>query len=394
MLSAIKKDVYDLKNFMIDLRRHFHRHPELGMQELQTAQKIAEMMKEFGLEVSTEIGKTGVVGLLKGENPGKTLMLRADMDALPIKEENNTSYKSMNNGVMHACGHDGHMAILLSIAKVLSHYRKELKGCIKFVFQPGEEGFGGAKFMIEDGVLLNPPVDAALALHLMMHLPVGSLGVCSGPVMASMDSFTLTIYGKGGHAAMPQEGADAILMSAEAISALQTLISKEISPMIPLVVHVGTIHGGNAFNIVADQVELQGTVRTLDENVRETIPKRIERITGGVTSALRGKHKLDYQFCYPPVVNHSIMTELVTGVATQLLGKNEVYRSQPLMGSDDMAFFLKEVPGCYFFIGAKNDQRSLNCPLHNSMFDFDEDALLIGAEVLASAAYIYLNNKV
>lgn len=377
---------------MIDLRRDFHQHPELGMEEKRTAEVVANRLERLHLKVSTGIGKTGVVGLLAGKGPGKTVLIRADMDALPIQEENDLPYRSRNKNVMHACGHDGHMAILLTVAKVLSTYRKDFSGFVKFVFQPGEEGFGGARLMIEDGVLKDSRVDAAFTLHLVTRLPLGFLGLRAGPVMACMDDFTIHIKGKGGHAASPEEGVDAILISAQVISTLQSLISREISPLTPLVVHVGTIHGGSAFNIVADSVELKGTVRTHDETLRRSMPERIDRIVKGVTEAMRGTHKLHYQFGYPPVFNDPSMTKLVKDVAAQIVGIRGVNEMPALMMSDDMAFFLKEVPGCYFFVGAANAEKGLNQPHHNSMFNFDEEALVVGAETMARVALAYLTN--
>lgn len=393
MFDHIKDDILNLKEEMISLRRDFHQHPELGMEEKRTAEKISKFMSELGFKVTTGIGKTGVVGLMKANGPGKTLLLRADMDALPIQEQNEVHYKSLHDGIMHACGHDGHMAILLTVAKILHGYRNDFSGNIKFVFQPGEEGFAGARLMIEDGVLEDPRVDATFALHLMTPFPIGSVALCSGPMMACMDNFTITIKGRGGHAAMPEEGADAILMSAQVISTLQSLISKEVSPTTPLVVHVGTIHGGNAFNIVADQVDLKGTVRTHDEKLRKSMPERMDRIIKGVTAALRGTHKLDYQFCYPPVVNDLSLAELVKSIGAQVVGDGQVLEAAPIMGSDDMAFFLKEVPGCYFFVGAANPEKGFDQPHHNAGFDFDEDALVVGAEMMTRIALAYLTNN-
>jgi len=388
--NFISKDILELQEEMINLRRDFHQYPELGMEEKRTASVIADRLEKLHLKVSTGIGKTGVVGLLEGRGPGKTVLLRADMDALPIQEENDLPYRSQNRNIMHACGHDGHMAILLTIAKVLSAHREDFSGWIKFVFQPGEEGFAGARLMIEDGVLKDSRVDSAFALHLITSLPVGLLGLRPGPMMACMDDFTIQIKGKGGHAASPEEGIDAILMSAQVITALQSLVSKEISPLIPLVVHVGTIRGGNAFNIVADNVELRGTVRTHDEILRRSMPDRIGRIVKGVTESLRGKHELHYQFGYPPVVNDPIMTKLVKDVASQVVIVKQVIEMQQVMMSDDMAFFLKEVSGCYFFVGAGNSEKGLNKPHHNSRFDFDEEALVIGTETMARLALAYL----
>lgn len=386
----VDREVANLKEEMIRLRRDFHRHPELAFNEKRTAGIVAKYLKDLGLKVQKGIGGTGVVGLLSGKGRGKTLLLRADMDALPIHEQNKVDYRSINDGVMHACGHDGHMAILLTVAKILTAHREDFSGRIKFVFQPGEEGFAGAKRMIDDGVLKAPNVDAALGLHLFNQVPFGVIGVCSGSFMASMDSFKIKITGKGGHAAMPEGGVDAILISAQVISSLQSLVSREISPMEPLVVHVGTIHGGNAFNIVADQVELKGTVRTLNEELRNSIPKRLERILKGVTEALKGIYELNYKFGYPQVINDEKIAKLVHGIASKIVGKDKAIKILPTMTSDDMAFFLKEVPGCYFIVGAGDREKGLNHPHHSALFDFEEDAMLLGAEMMIRVALAYL----
>jgi amidohydrolase len=390
MRNTLRGEILKQKEEMIAWRREFHAHPELGMEEKWTSETIVRRLSEFGLTVKHGVGGTGVVGLLEGGMPGKTVLLRADMDALPVHEENEAPYRSGIDGVMHACGHDGHMAILLSVAKIMSAHRKSLPGRIKFIFQPGEEGFGGARFMIDDGVLDYPKVDAAFALHLIALLPVGMIGVRPGALMASMDSFTIRILGKGGHAAMPEGGVDAVLMGAQAITALQSLISREISPLVPLVVHVGTIRGGNAFNIIAESVEMKGTVRCLDDGLRKSIPERMDRILKGITGALRGSHELDYHFGYPPVVNDGPMTVLLKVEAADIVGLEMVIEVPPTMGSDDMAFFLNQVPGCYFFVGAGNPQKGLNNPHHSSRFDIDEDALVVGAETLARVTLAYL----
>jgi amidohydrolase len=368
----IDREVANLKDEMVCLRRDFHQHPELGFKEKRTAGIVARYLMDLGLKVQTGIAETGVVGLLSGKAPGKTLLLRADMDALPIQEQNEVDYKSLNDGVMHACGHDGHMAILLAAAKILTTHREEFSGQIKFIFQPAEEGLAGARFIIEDGVMKDPKVDCPL-----------------WPAWTRLRSKSRE---RGDNAAMPEGGVDAILMSAQVISTLQSLISKEVSPTTPLVVHVGTIHGGNAFNIVADQVKLKGTVRTHDEKLRKSMPERIERIVKGVTAAMRGTHKLDYQFCYPPVVNDLSMTELVKSIGAQVVGDGQVLEATPIMGMDDRAFFLREVPGCYFFVGAGNPEKGFDQPHHNAQFDFDEEALLVGAEMMTRVALSYLTN--
>jgi amidohydrolase len=390
--ATVRQEVIDLKEELVRLRRDFHRHPELGLQERRTASAVASYLGDLGLEVEAGIGGTGVAGLLRGGAPGKTLLLRADMDALPIQEQNEVEYRSANEGVMHACGHDGHTAILLAVAKVLRAHREEIRGQVKLVFQPGEEGMGGARRMIEAGVLENPRADAAFALHLLSVLPYGVVGVRNGAILASMDSFNVRFLGKGGHAAMPEGGVDAILTAAQAITALQSLISREVSPMTPLVVHVGTIHGGQAFNIVADRVEVGGTVRTLDEALQSTVPERMDRILKGVTGAFRGSHELEYRKLYAPVVNDASMTDLVREVARQVVGQENTIEVLPAMGSDDMAFFLKEVPGSYFFVGAANAERGLTQPHHNPRFDLEEESLLTGAEMMTRLALSYLGD--
>ena len=392
MSETIKNEVLALKDEMIDIRRDFHKYPELGMEEKRTPQVVADLLGTYGLHVKTEVGKTGVVGLLEGSGPGKTVMLRADMDALPIQEGNDKPFHSLTGGLMHACGHDGHMAILLGAAKILSKHRDDFKGAVKFVFQPGEEGFAGARYMIDDGVMENPKVDAAFALHLGAYLPVGSVSARPGATMASMDSFSLKIKGKGGHAAMPQEGADALLMSAHVVSALQSLISKEVSPTSPFILHMGTIHGGNAFNIIAESVQIEGTVRTHDETLRNSIPERMNRLCNGITSGLGGSHELDYRFGYPTLVNDGDMTAFFREVAKGILTEEKVGANPPIMASDDMAFFLEKAPGCYFNLGAANPEKGPYGPAHSSSFDFDEDALVVGAEIMAELALKYLKS--
>ena len=386
----IDEKISGLKDEMIRLRRDFHQHPELGFQEKRTARIIAEYLHRLGMEVFEGIGTTGVVGVLTGNSPGKTVMLRADMDALPIQELNDVEYRSVNEGVMHACGHDGHMAILLGTAAVLSSMRDKLTGRIKFVFQPAEETLGGASFMIADGVLDNPKVDAAFGLHLISMLPLGYIGWKSGPIMASMDPFTITMKGKGGHSSIPEGGIDAIHMSASVITALQGLVTKEISPMSPVVIHVGTIKGGDASNVIAETVVMEGTVRTLDTLVQQTIPQRMERIISGIAKGMGGSYELDYQKGYPATVNDAAMTQLVHDIAVQVVGKDFTLEVPSAMISEDMSFYLEKVPGSYFYVGAGNVEKGLSQPHHNARFDFDEQALVVGTRMMCNLAIAYL----
>ena len=393
MQKHLSNKVVALKDKLIQLRRDFHQHPELGLEETRTALVVADHLEQMGLMVKRGVGRTGVVGLLEGNRPGKTLMLRADMDALPIQEENNISYRSQNPGVMHACGHDANMAVLLVVAEVLTAYRHKIRGRVKFVFQPGEEGFAGARLMIEDGVLEHPVVDAAFGLHLSTSLPLGVMGTCDGPMMASMDSFTIKVEGKGAHAAQADLGVDSILISSGVISALQTLISREVPPTTPLVLHIGSIHGGTAFNVVAESVELKGTVRTFDEELRASIPDRMNRLIEGVASAMRGTHQLDYQCGYPVLINDEAMTLIVKDSIIEIVGREGYMNIQPRMTSDDMAFFHQKVPGCYFYVGAANAEKGLTMPHHNARFDFDEAALVLGAQTMSWVAWKFLSSN-
>ena len=388
MSDDVKQAVQNLKDQLVAWRRDFHAHPELGHQETRTAGIVAGHLKDLGLEVRTGVGRTGVVGLLRGKRPGRTVMLRADMDALPIQETGEAPYCSQNPGVMHACGHDGHTAILMGVARILCGL--DLPGNVKFVFQPAEETFAGAAPMIEEGVMEDPKVDAAFGLHIINPIPTGMVGVTAGPLMAGADWFGIKIKGRGSHGANPNEGVDAIVAAAQVVTALQTLISKEISPTSPLVVHVGKIQGGEAFNIVAQTVEMEGTVRTLDDLVQQSMPERMERIIGGVTRAMRAEHELLYIPGCPPVVNDPAMADLVRAEAVRVVGQDLVFTMPPVMGAEDMALYLKKAPGCFFFVGGYNPEKGLDGPHHNSRFDFDETALIIGAEILVRTARAYL----
>ena len=391
MSIDIKEKVIALEDELIALRRDFHQHPEIGLQEKRTAGIVAAYLTALGLEVQTEVGQTGVVGLLKGDSEGKTLMLRADMDALPIQEENQTDYRSKNDGVMHACGHDGHTAILLTVAKILSECRGEIKGNIKFVFQPGEEGYDGARLMINDGALESPKVDAVLGLHLIGVLPIGQVGVRTGATMASADGYTIRVFGKAGHGAHPEGGVDAIYIAGNVITSLQSLISREVAAQEPLVVHIGLIKGGNAANIIADRVTMRASVRTLNEELRATIQERLDRIVGGIASAHRGSHEIKYLGGVASVMNDPAMADLVVSEAAKVVGTDNIISPPPTMGSDDMARFLEAAPGCYFFVGTENEEAGITYPHHHSLYDLDEKALAIGAETLTRAALAYFS---
>jgi amidohydrolase len=386
----IDEEATRLTDELIRLRRDFHRHPEKGFEEERTSSIIARYLAGLGLEVTTGIARTGVAGLLRGEKTGKTIMLRADMDALPIQEKSAVDYRSVNDGVMHACGHDGHMAILLGTARLLSASRSSFHGQVKFVFQPAEENLGGAKIMIQEGVLENPLVDAAFGLHLINQIPCGYIGCRSGAIMAGMDTFTVRVLGKGGHSAMPEGGVDAIAISGQIISSLYNRVNQEISPPVPLIINIGTVHGGNAPNIIADMVELSGTVRCLDEAVRKTIPVRMERALAGITSSMNGGYELSYEEGYPVTVNDEAMTRLVRQAAERIVGPAGIFEVPPSMASEDMSFYLQNVPGSFFFVGAGvPDAR--NEPHHNPCFDIDEESLSIGLKMMASIVIDFLS---
>jgi amidohydrolase len=387
-----KGEIASLKDEMIQMRRDFHRKPEPGFREVETSKVVAKRLEEYGLEVKRGIAKTGVVGLLRGRRKGKTILIRADMDALTVKEQTGLEFASENEGVMHACGHDGHMTIALTTARILSRHRDALKGNLKFVFQPAEEWPGGAKLMIEEGVMEDPKVDAAIGLHLWNYLPIGKVGVRSGPIMASMDSMRIKIKGKGGHGAIPHDTVDSIVVSSHVVTALQTIASREIVPIAPCVVTIGTIKGGYGFNIIADFVEMEGTVRALDVDLQKTLPGRIERIIKGVTSAMRADYDFEYTFHHPVTINDETMVGLVEEVSIAAVGQENVVVFERTMGGEDMTFFLREVPGCYFFLGSSNKEKGLDQPHHSPQFNFDEDAMPIGVEIFARAVMKYLES--
>ena len=347
----------------------------------------------MGLEVQTGIAKTGVLGLLHGgaSKPGaKTIAIRADMDALPIQEMNDINYRSTIDGKMHACGHDGHTSILLAVADLLNKRREELNGNVKFVFQPAEERIGGAEPMIKDGAMQD--VDGIIGLHLISDYPLGRVGVRSGSVFASADRFILTVKGKGGHAAMPETTVDPIVISAYIVTALQTLISRETSPFTPAVITIGTIQAGTAFNIIPESAEMHGTMRAFNTEHRSKLTRRISEIAQGIATAMGGSCEVEVLDGCPPCVNDAKMTEIVRDAAISTVGEKEVDASEDVLtaGSDDMACFLEAVPGCYFIVGAKNEEKGAKYPHHHPRFNIDEDALPIGVEVLTRAAMDFL----
>ncbi len=380
----IHAKIAPLKNTIINTRRDFHKHPELSFKEFRTSKIVAEKLKNFGIETKKNIGKTGVVGILKGEKNGPTIALRADMDALPIQETNDISYKSVNKGVMHACGHDAHTAMLLGAAEALSKMRHEIKGEIRFIFQPAEEGFGGAKYMIKDGAIDN--VDEIYGMHVWNYQKSGTVGVQSGPVMAAADIFTIEINGIGGHGAAPQGTVDSIVVASHLIQSLQTIVSRNTNPLESTVVTIGQINGGYNFNIIADKVILNGTARSYTNNNKTIIKKRMKEIINGVEKMYNAKIKLNYKDGYPPLINDEMASKNVSNAATKIVGSN-VIKPYLSMGGEDFSYYTNKIPGCFFFLGTSpKDRPPMSTPQHCSHFDIDEEAMLIGSSIFVELA--------
>ncbi|HXG65347.1 MAG TPA: amidohydrolase [Blastocatellia bacterium] len=380
----------ELEQLIAD-RRDFHRHPEIGYNERRTAQVVAERLDNLGYKVTTGVGGTGVVGLMEGRTGGATLLYRADMDALPIEEENQVEYRSLNPGLMHACGHDAHVAIALAVARRLARERDNFTGNLKFAFQPAEEGGNGAVAMIEDGVLEDPPVSAAIGLHVWNNLPVGQVGIYAGAMMAAVDEFDITIHGRGGHAASPHQTVDAVLVAAQVVTALQTIVSRNVSPLDSVVVTVGKLAAGSAFNIIAETATMRGTVRTFAKETHARIPEMFERVVRGVCDAMGAGYSLDYKRQTLPLVNNEGMCGLVADCAAEVVGRENIVVDERTMGGEDMSYFLERVPGCFFFLGTRNEARGLTHPHHSPRFDIDESAMGIGVEIMSRVARRYLS---
>ncbi len=379
-----------LREQLVAWRRDFHMHPELAFQEHRSAGLIADRLHELGYQVQTGIATTGVVALLEGQQPGPVVMLRFDMDALPITEENETEYVSQNPGVMHACGHDGHMAMGLGVATLVAQRRDEMTGTLKLVFQPAEEGANGAEAMVKEGVLENPCPDVFLATHVWNEKPVGTIDVSPGAIMAAAEKWTCTVRGKGGHGALPHQTVDPIVATAQIVTALQTVVSRNVSPLETAVVTAGTVHGGDAFNVIPAQVEMTGTIRTYSPQVREIVLRRVREVIEGVAVACGAEAELEIVPLTPAVVNDAGVAEVVRAAAEAVVGPENVSSGERTMGSEDAALFMQDVPGCYFFLGSANAERGLDAPHHNPRFDFDEDVLPLGVAILMHALAHYL----
>ena len=380
-----------LKETIIQWRRDFHRHPELGFQEVRTAGRVAEHLRALGIETITGVGKTGVVGLIEGSRPGPTALLRFDMDALPIQEETGLPFASENPGVMHACGHDGHTAIGMAAAQLLVETSDQWPGRVKLLFQPAEEGLGGALATIEDGVLENPRPDASFALHLWSQLPGGQVVVQSGPLLAAADHFEITIRGRGGHGAQPHTTIDAILVAVQAANALYSIVGRNIPPLEAAVLSIGAFHAGNAFNVIAEEATLSGTLRTFDADVRRTLIERMEAILAGVAQAHGATYQLTFYEHTPAVVNDPRMTEIAARAARRVVGEENIIQAKPIMAAEDMAEIMNRAAGCYIFLGAAPPNRASE-PHHSPRFDIDEAQLPLAAALMAQIAVTYLES--
>jgi len=374
----IRSEIKSIEKNIIDWRRDFHQYPELGFDEHRTSKIIGEALKEMGLAPKMNVGKTGVIAdLTFGDGP--TIALRADMDALPMQETSGLDFSSKHDGVMHACGHDGHMAMLLGAAKVLTQNGNSFNGTVRFIFQPAEEGAGGARYMIEDGCL--DGVDEIYGIHVWNYQPVGEVGITDGPVLAAADMFEINIKGIGGHGAAPQGTVDAVVVASHLVQALQTIVSRNTNPLESIVVTIGTINGGHNFNIIADEVTLSGTARAYTEENRNLIKTRMAEIIDGVAKTFGAEISFDYEDGYPTTINHTDPTNKVLKAAERVVGEKAgmPYLS---MGGEDFSYYLQKIPGCFFFVGsAPNDQKLFETPHHCSHFTMDERALLVGPSI-------------
>jgi len=395
--EEIARAAEGLRAKLVEQRRDFHMYPELSNREERTSRVIAEKLRALGLdEVRTGVGKYGVVALLKGKLPGGVVAVRADMDALPIQETINPPYKSRNDGVKHACGHDAHMTIQLGVAELLSKMRDRVRGSIKFIFQPAEEGAplgerGGAQFMIEEGALENPRPSAIFGLHVMPNIEAGQIGYNSGPAMASSDRFSITIRGKKVHGAYPHDGVDAVVVAAECVTALQSIRSRRINTQEPMVITLGSIHGGNRFNIIADEVKLEGTMRTLSEEVRTKAIEMMKQTLAGVTSAYGASYEMEFGANNPVTYNDPALVEATLPVMRKIIGEKNVTSPKPQMGAEDFSRYQKVIPGFFYFLGVGNREKGVTAMIHTPEFDIDEESLVVGVKLMSNVLLDYLD---
>ncbi len=393
MQEWIPREAEELLPRLVEWRRDFHRHPELGFQEVRTAGIVAAHLQELGLEVTTGVGRTGVIAMVEPDDlpdDGETVLLRFDMDALPIHEETGLPFASQNAGVMHACGHDGHTAIGMGVAQLLTKHRNELPGRVKLVFQPAEEGLGGAMAMINDGALEEPQPAAAYGLHLWSRLPYNQVVVQPGHLWAAADMFTLTVHGKGGHGATPHDTIDATLVACQLVVALQSIVARNTNPSDTAVVTVGALNSGNKGNVISERAVLEGTIRSFDSDVRDLLLKRIDEICTGICRAFGATFEFDMASCVPATTNSVAGAQLMERVANGVVGEPNVARIAPMMVGEDMAEFLNRAPGCFVLVGAASPEEGFYSPHHSPTFDFEESVMPTGVALLAEAAFSQL----
>jgi amidohydrolase len=391
----LKNDIDEIMPGVIADRRHLHQHPELGFQEFETAKRVAERLESMGVEdIRTGIAVTGVTGLIKGTKlggPEKVVLVRADMDALPILEENDVDYRSQTDGKMHACGHDAHTSMLLGVGRLLLDRRDEFSGTVKLLFQPAEEGGGGARVMIEEGVLEDPVVDLVFGQHVAAEVPVGKIELRGGPCMAAADRFDILIKGKGGHGAQPHLTVDPIAVGAQIVSALQTIVAREVDPTKEAVVTVGAFLAGDASNVIPDTATLRGTLRSFDPEVRELLGRRVGEIATGIAKAMRAEVQYTYLPGYPATINDPEQTEMVREVAASIVGEDNIIDADLQMGAEDFSYFLEKKPGCFFFTGTRDEDKGILWGHHHPKFDVAEDGMAVGMEVMTSVVLRALN---
>ena len=381
MSSQVRPEVQQVLPEVLELQRDFHRHPELGFEEIRTSAKVYDYLQALGLSPQGGIAQTGVAAVVEGQHPGPTLLLRADMDALPVQEETELAWSSEVPGRMHACGHDFHTAILLGTARILQGMRERLRGRVKLIFQPAEEGPGGAFPMIEQGVLDNPSVDYALGLHLWSGLPCGHVGIDAGPVMAAADTFRIVVHGRGGHAAYPHDSADPVVAAAALITAMQTLVSRRVDPFDTVVVSVTQVQAGSADNVIPEKVELSGTIRTFEQRLRDFAVEQLRSMVPQLCAAYGVEGSFEFIEGYPPLINHELPSGWVRASAEAL---GLPLARQASMGGEDMAYYLQKVPGAFFFLGAAPDLEQLTFPHHHPKFQLDDRAVPLGMELFLS----------
>jgi len=391
-MKTITEEALKINDETINTRRDFHRHPELGLEEFRTSGIVAERLSNLGLEVSTGVGETGVVGLLRGNSDTPVLLLRFDMDALPIHEETGEEYASETPGKMHACGHDCHTSIGLSVAKLLASRREELNGIIKFVFQPGEEGAGGAELMVSDGVLEDPKPDYSLAMHVWNDKPVGWYGLAPGPIMAGAHIFTVKVKGKGGHGASPHQTVDPIVTAAQIITALQTIASRNVPPLESAVISVGNVSSGTAFNIIPQEAVIKGTIRTFKPEILEIVLQRFHDIVQNLAEGMNCDAQIQIERVTFPVSNDPDLIQLMTPVVRKVDPNADIDHAHQTMGSEDFSFLMQDIPGCFIMVGSANHEKGLDYAHHHPKFNIDEACLPFAVAMVTQGALDILDN--